>query len=254
MKTSVTLGLVSALALSTAAPALAQYAQPAPQPAYDGAYAPTDQYRRDLDRYQRDRADYQAQRMDYQSARRTYDRQRDDYERARASYDARYGYGAYARLYGPAPVWDEGRWSADRYGVDTSYVDSNCLDEKRSRTVAGGVIGALAGAALGSNVAARNARTEGAVLGAVVGGVAGGAVGRSTARCDARGYYFSYNDTIPYREGMYDRRYRSGRYSAGYYMRERCRLAQAPIDWGDRVDYRYVRVCPDADGRYRITG
>jgi hypothetical protein len=102
--------------------------------------------------------------------------------------------------------------------------------------------------------AARNARTEGAGPRRCRRRRAGGAVGRSTAKCDARGYYFSYADTIPYREGMYDRRYRSGRYSSGYYMGQRCRLAPAPIDWGDRVDYRYVRVCPDADGRYRITG
>ena len=27
----------------------------------------------------------------------------------------------------------------------------------------------------------------------------------------------------------------------------------APVD-SDGRDYRYVRVCPDADGRYRITG
>jgi hypothetical protein len=250
MKTSVTLGLVGALALTSAVPAFAQYAQPA----YDGPYAPTEQYRRDLDRYRQDRAEYRSQRLDYRAARRAYERQRDDYERARASYDARYGYGAYARLNGPAPAWDEGRWGADRYGVDASYVDSNCLDEKRSRTVAGGLIGALAGAALGSNVAAGDVRTEGAVLGAVVGGAVGAGVGRSTAKCDARGYYFSYADTIPYREGRYDRRSRNSRYAASYYARERCRLAEAPIDWGDRVDYRYVRVCPDAEGRYRITG
>ena len=247
------IGLVSALALTTAAPAFAQYG---PAPGYDGRYAPTDQYREDYQRYQRDRSDYQAQRLDYQAARRTYDRQRDDYERARAAYDARYGYGAYARVYGPAPIWDDARW-ADRYGRDAAYTeryDSNCRDNRRSNTVAGGLIGALAGAALGSNVAARNARPEGAVLGAVVGGAVGAGIGRSTARCDANGYYYSYDETIPYREGAYDRRYRSGRYGYRDYSRMRCRLAEAPIDWGDRVEYRYVRVCPDAEGRYRVTG
>lgn len=249
MKTAITLGLAGALALSGAAPALAQYASPS----YDGRYAPTEQYRQDLDRYQRDRADYRAQRLDYQAARRTYDRQRDDYERARASYDARYGYGAYARVYGPAPIWDEARWAsaypADRYAADAAYVDSNCRDNRRSNTVAGGLIGALAGAALGSNVAARNARTEGTVLGALVGGAAGAAVGRTTARCDTSGYYYSYNETIPYREAVYDRRSRN---DYRRYSRMGCRLAEAPIDWGDRVEYRYVRVCPDAEGRYRV--
>ena len=46
---------------------------------------------------------------------------------------------------------------------------------------------------------------------------------------------------------------RSGRYDDGYYTRMRCRLAPAAVDaYGN--DVRYVRVCPDADGRYRITG
>jgi len=252
MRTPITLGLVSALALATAAPAFAQYSDPA----NDGRYAPTDQYQRDMRRYENDRADYQAQRLDYQSARRTYERQRDDYERARAGYDRRYGYGAYARTYGPAPAWDDTRW-ANRYGSDASYTEP-CREERRSNSVAGGVIGALAGAALGSNVAARNARTEGAVLGAVIGGAVGVGIGQASAhasaKCDARGYYFNYDETVPYRESSYDRRRRSGQYDYRYYARERCRLAPAPIDWGDRTDYRYVRVCPDADGRYRITG
>jgi len=269
MKTPITLGLVSALALAGGAPAFAQYAPDPyanPAPAYQGPYAPTDQYQRDMRRYENDRADYQAQRLDYQSARRTYERQRDDYERARAAYDVRYGYGAYARIYGPAPAWDEARWAnapsvdpyrAGAYGRDASYSDP-CRDQKRSSGVAGGLIGALAGAALGSNVAARNARTEGAVLGAVVGGAVGVGVGRASAqasaKCDARGYYFNYDETVPYRESRYDRRGRSGQYDYRYYARERCRLAPAPVDWGDRTEYRYVRVCPDPDGRYRVTG
>ena len=31
------------------------------------------------------------------------------------------------------------------------------------------------------------------------------------------------------------------------------RLAVAPTEYGGRTDYRYVRVCPDRRGRYRIT-
>src|SRR5678816_1551361 len=89
-------------------------------------------------------------------------------------------------------------------------------------------------------------------LGAVVGGGVGAAVGHANDkyRCDSYGPYYSYNDTIPYREA---RTYRSGRYDYAYYNRQRCRLAAAPIDqYGE--DYRYVRVCPDRQGRYRITG
>lgn len=252
MKTRLTLGVVGTLAIAVAAPAFAQYDSP-----YAGSpYRPTEQYQRDLQRYDADRRDYQAKRADYSVARRDFDRRLADYNRARADYDARYGYGAYARVYGPAPMWDDARWAGE-YGRDTAYVEpmiDPCRSRERSNAVAGGVIGALAGAALGSNVAARGVRTEGAVLGAVVGGAIGAGVGSASARCDAGGYYYSYRDTIPYREGFYDRRGRSGRYDYRYYSRVGCRLATAPVDWGDRTDYRYVRVCPDASGRYRITG
>jgi hypothetical protein len=277
MKTPLTLGLAGALALTGAVPALAQnpgsssYQYGGGQydnsqygtSQYDNSqsaagtpYQPTEQYQRDLQRYDRDRADYQARRMDYAQAKRDYDRQRSDYEAARARYDARWGYGAYARRYGPPPVWDEARW-AGSYGSDAAYTGSvdACRDRQSGNTVAGGLIGALAGAALGSNVAAHNARTEGAVLGAVVGGAVGAGIGHaSTPKCDPRGYYFSYSDTIPYRESVYDMRRRSGRHDYSYYVRERCRLAPAPVDWGDHTEYRYVRVCPDAEGRYRLTG
>ena len=49
---------------------------------------------------------------------------------------------------------------------------------------------------------ARFVRTEGAVLGGVVGAGIGGAVGNANDkyRCDSRGPYYSYGDTIAYRE------------------------------------------------------
>lgn len=287
---SLKIALAATAALSMAAPAFAQY-------------RPTDAYQRDLRDYAQDRADYAARQAEYQRAREDYEDRRERYERDRARYDARYGYGAYARIYGPAPAWDDGYWndryrdvswssrdeyerrlaqyerdratydrrhgygayerrygpppvwSATDYGVDTAYTGSYadpCRSQRTTNSVAGGLIGALAGAALGSNVAAGNARTEGAVLGALVGGAAGVAIGRSTAKCDDRGYYYSYDQTIPYRESSYDRARRSGRYDYSYYTRQRCRLAPAPIDDGE--EYRYVRVCPDSQGRYRITG
>lgn len=257
MNVALKVAMVSVLALSTAAPALAQY-----------PYQPTPQYREDLQRYQQDREAYAARREGYEAAREEYQRRLDAYNRARADYDARYGYGAYARYYGPAPVWDEGRWAyntpttpyyapttpyyapaAPYYGANTAYT-APPIPCDNDTTVTAGVIGAIAGAVLGSNVAARNARTEGAVLGGVVGAGVGAAVGHAHDRykCDQRGPYFSYNETIPYRESY---RNRTDRYS--YYQQMGCRLATAPVDsYGQ--DYRYVRVCPDRDGRYRIVG
>jgi len=316
MKTPLKIAMASALALSTAAPAMAQY------------YQPTQQYQRDYQNYQSARTNYEISRADYQAARSEYERRRADWERARTDYDARYGYGAYARRYGAAPVWDTARWGAydaGTYGSNASYSSSDyemarrdherrLADYERARanydrrngygsyerrygpapawdearyggsayrsntypstaysagtygantayntqgttvrcnnnsTVTAGVIGAIAGALLGSNVAARNARTEGAVLGAVVGGVGGAAVGRANDKykCDTQGPYFSREDTVPYREAA-----RSERFD--YYTGRRCRLAPAPVDTAGQ-DYRYVRVCPDDQGRYRITG
>jgi hypothetical protein len=273
--------MASALALATALPAFAQpapqytpnqydretqYQQPAPQyqqtqPSQDAQ----DQYRSDRreyearkDAYDARRGDYEASRADYQAARNEYDRRHRAWERARANYDRRYGYGAYTRIYGPAPIWDEARYGrydaydAARYGRPTTYnAPVTCRNDHSART-AGTILGALAGAALGSNVAASGHRTGGAVLGGVVGAGIGNAVGSAhdKYRCDDRGPYYSYSDTIAYRE---DREFRSGRYDYAYYNRMRCRLAPAPVDaYGE--DVRYVRVCPDTDGRYRITG
>jgi hypothetical protein len=272
MQTTLKVALASTLALATAAPAYAQYSGP-----YYGnynnnssPYRPTDQYQQDQQRYEEQRDAYEAQqnayqdrREDYRRAREEYDRRLMAYNRARADYDARYGYGAYARIYGPAPVWDETHWayyvqpatpyyapSAPYYGADTAYVAPAPAHCDNSTTVGAGVIGAIAGAVLGSNVAARNARTEGAVLGGLVGAGIGAAVGHAhdKYKCDQRGPYFTYNETIPYREGGY---YHSDRYSE--YQRMGCRLAPAPVN-SDASDYRYVRVCPDPDGRYRIVG
>ena len=236
------IALAATAALSVAAPAFAQYQQ-------------TEQYQRQYDNYRADQAQYQDQQQDYARARSDYEARRDRYERDRARYDARYGYGAYSRVYGPAPTWDPRYYdnSAGAYGRDASYIDP-CRSSKSNGKVAGGLIGALAGAALGSNVAANGRGTEGAVLGAVVGGAVGASIGNAAAkaRCDEAGYYYNYADTIPYRESRRDRYARSGEYDYRYYSRQRCRLAPAPVDrYGD---VRYVRVCPDGEGRYRITG
>lgn len=262
MKNVLNIGMASALALATAMPAFAQQ------------YRPTDQYVREQRAYEEQRAQYEDQRdqyearrhddrqarRNYREARRDYERRLAEWNRAQSIYDRRYGYGSYARLYA-RPVWDQGYWTSNApppyagyYGRQASATTVPCNSRSGSgNTVAGSVIGALAGAVLGSQVASRGARTEGAVLGGVAGAVVGGAVGNSRDRdykCDSRGPYFSYDDTLPYREGR--NRFASS-YDYGYYERQRCRLAPAPVDAYGR-DIRYVRVCPDGDGRYRITG
>jgi hypothetical protein len=259
MKPIMKIGMVSALAVATALPVAAQQYRPTPeyerqQREYD---AQRSQYEGQRAQYEDTQSNYRQARRDYRAARRDYERRLAEWERARVIYDRRYGYGSYARLYA-RPVWDQSYWTsyepppyAGYYGRSASSTSVPCNNNNNS-TVAGGLIGALAGAVLGSNVAGRGDRTEGAVLGGIAGAVVGGAVGNANDRykCDSRGPYFSYDDTVPYREGR--RRYSSA-YDTSYYTRQRCRLAAAPVDAYGR-DVRYVRVCPDGEGRYRITG
>ena len=248
MNSILKIGTASALALATAAPAYAQYYRPTPE--YQRAQQ---DYRYQQEQYRDSREAYREARQDYREARRDYERRLASWERERARYDARYGRGAYERRYA-RPVWDEAYW-ADNRAPYAGYYGSNASTNVRcnnNSTITAGVLGALVGGVLGSNVAARNARTEGTVLGALVGGGLGAAVGRANDRykCDSRGPYFTYNDTVPYRES---RSWRYGAYDTNYYARQRCRLAPAPVD-SRGEDYRYVRVCPDDQGRYRITG
>lgn len=279
------IALAATASLAIAAPALAQYqpdegGQPQEYQRYSGQtdqdsqYRPTpqyqqqqEQYRQEQERYQQQRRSYENTRSAYNDRRQGYDAARAEYERrlaaynrARADYDRRHGYGAYVRIYGPAPVWDETHWayyvptrpyyapSAPYYGANTAYT-APAVHCDNSGTVTAGAIGALAGAVLGSQLSAPGRHTENSVLGAVVGGGIGAAVGHAHDRykCDQRGPYFTYQETVPYREGAY----RSPRYAE--YERMGCRLASAPVDSYGR-DYRYVRVCPDPDGRYRIVG
>ena len=242
------IGLSAILALSASATAFAQSDDPDYQRRLDDYRARSQNYQDRSDAYRGRVDDYQARRDAYEQQQGDYQRQRDDYEAARRDYDARYGPGAYDRYQrdhggpvGPPPP-----------PVNDFAAADACRDRANNRTVAGGLLGALAGAAIGSNVAARNARPEGAVLGAVVGGAVGAGVGRSTATCDNDGYYFRYAETYAYREPSWQRG-RSGRYDYAYYRDRNCRLAIAPANWAGRVDDRYVRVCPDGRGRYRIT-
>ena len=257
MKSALKTALASALAIAAAAPAAAQ---PYGAPAYGTPYRPTDQYQQQQRQWDAQQQDYRNQSADYRAARADYERRYADWESRRAAYDARYGYGAYVRIYGPAPVWDDGRWayappppadygapSAGYYGADTAYVAP--IHCSNNAAVTAGIIGALAGGVLGSNIAGHGDKTGGTVLGALVGGGAGAAMGHASDKykCDRQGAYWSYNDTLPYRvdSGMVaDDRYAD-------YRRRGCRLAPAPVN---DSDVRYVRVCPDGDGRYRVTG
>jgi hypothetical protein len=188
---------------------------------------------------------------DYLSQRAQYDRDRADYERARADYDRRYGSGAYDRRY-PDYSRRYGAPYAGSYGSDVSY-NAPCRTDARKNATAGGVIGALVGAVAGSNLAARNAKPEGTVLGALVGAGVGASIGNASAkgRCDDRGQYWTYDDTVAYRESS---RYRASSGAAYDNYRQRCRLAPADTDYNGRVETRYVRVCPDSEGRYRVQG
>jgi hypothetical protein len=262
MKMLMTTGVATVLAMATAAPSFAQYYQPTPdsqqqyqqyQDQRSDYEARRQQYENSRQNYESSRQTYENSRGNYQVARSDYERRLADWERARAAYDARWGYGAYARRY-PRPVWDQAYGVAPApyagaYGYNAS---ANVRCDTTGSTVGAGALGAIAGAILGSQVSGHGARTEGSVLGAVVGGGIGAAIGNANAKykCDNRGPYFTYNETRPYRES---RAWRYGSNDYSYYQRMRCRLAPAPVDEYGR-DYRYVRVCPDESGRYRITG
>jgi hypothetical protein len=246
--TTLKISLTAALLLGTAATASAQsYVRPQDQAAYD---AQVQQYQSQQQDYQNRQDAYHDRLNQYEARKDAYADERDRYAAERAAYDARWGVGAWDRVYGPRYGYAYERGPA----FYSSYRSSPCERRASGNAVAGGVIGALAGAAIGSNIAGRGDRTEGAVLGAIAGGAVGSAVGSSTARCDVRGYYFTYDQTIPYREATYYEGRPSGRYDFGYYRRMQCRLAAAPAYDGGDLEYRYVRVCPDRQGRFRITG
>ncbi len=263
------IALAAVLMAGTAIPltASAQSYRGAPAPAQAQTY---EQWLDQQDDYARDRREYDAARAEwerkdrdyqnrlarYQDRRQDYEMRRAQWERDRAEYDRRNGYGAYVRRYGEWRYDPDGRYVDNRGGRDdyAQWRDERCERRETRSQVVGGLIGALAGAAIGNNVAASNAQTEGSVLGALVGAGVGAKIGEKVADCDEDGYYYTYAQTYEYREPRYNRGQRSGRYDRNWYINNRCRLAVAPTEWGGRTDYRYVRVCPDRRGRYRITG
>ena len=244
MKRLVTALLAGAMLASTTIPAVAQ----------DNYRDRQNDYADRQDQYQADQATYDAQMRDYNAAREQYDRDR-------AAYDRRYGEGAYIRAYGdfnrPYPARGQADVGASAQippppGPGREACAEARADAKSSR-VGGTILGAIIGGALGSNIAASGHRNDGTLLGAAVGGAIGNKAGGNTkagayaAACDHDGSYYTYDQTYPYREGR--NWVPRGERPTRYYIDNRCRLAPAQTDTGE---YRYVRVCPDRDGRYRL--
>lgn len=173
--------------------------------------------------------------------------------------------------------------AAGTYDNRGGYYYDPCRRDTTTRSTTGGIIGALAGAAIGSNLAAHHGgRTGGAALGGLAGAALGANIGKSTAACQSngqqrQGYYD--NSQRYYGSNSYDSGYYAGD-GGGYYDRSRyddraddrysysdrypvaadqradangCTLAESPIHMPDgRIQKRFVRVCPDANGRYQV--
>lgn len=184
-----------------------------------------------------DQSTYQQQQEAYQQRLRDYNEQRAKYDWQRAHPGRNYDNRGYDQ---------QGQYA--RRDIAPCRARSN-----NNNAAAGGLFGALAGAAIGSSLAGRGSHTEGAVLGAFAGGAIGASVGSSSARCDDDGYYYSYNQTVQYREPSDYRGQSSGRYDYDHYQRGGCRLVVAPVQYNGEEQTRYARVCPDHAGRYRLT-
>ena len=261
----VTSSLAGILALSATA-ALAQYnnSYPSAQDNYTQEQrdyqASQEAYRNRVQNYQgrvedyRDRQDdYQAQRGAYEDQKAAADAQMDAYLRARDAYDARWGRGAYDRNRPAGYIPRPADFTPPAVAAVTAppYRDT-CRERGNANAAARGYIDSMAAGAIGVNAGNRSAR-EGEILGAPVDARSENRLNRAVASCDGVGYYYSFDQTFPYRETAYDRNRRSGRFTYARYNGMRCRLAIAPTAWGGVTDYRYVRVCPDRAGRYRIT-
>lgn len=188
---------------------------------------------------------------------------------------------ASAQSYGTTPYGSSGyRGAYDNQG----YYYDPCQRSTTNRTTGGGLAGAGIGAAIGSGIAARGARTEGAVLGGLLGAVVGANVGKSSAACAPGrsvappppppppsayngGYQEPYYSQGLY-QGGYDNAGRDGYYERSYERHDSyrvdnrtgsqadvngCTLAESPIYLPDgRTQKRFVRVCPDASGKYQV--
>jgi hypothetical protein len=169
--------------------------------------------------------------------------------------------------------------SGGAYDNNGYYYDP-CRRSTTQRGTGGGLAGAGIGALIGSGVASKGVRTEGAVLGGLVGAIAGSAIGKNSAACSPgrappppppvynQGAYSQPYDNRG--QGYDDPTYSDSRYGdRGDYSYESersytvtqggradangCTLAESPIYLPDgRTQKRFVRVCPDASGRYQV--
>jgi hypothetical protein len=185
---------------------------------------------------------------------------------------------ASAQAYGSTPYGSSSYGGA--YSSQGSYYDP-CQRSTANRTTGGALVGGGIGMALGSGIAARGHRTDGSVLGGVLGAVVGSMAGRSSAACSPGQAPPPPPPPPPSAyNGSYDQGYRSSSYEdarrdadrdsyedrsyerrEGYRVTERtgqadingCTLAESPIYLPDgRVQKRFVRVCPDANGKYQV--
>jgi hypothetical protein len=154
------------------------------------------------------------------------------------------------------------------------YGYNPCQREAGNRGVIGALVGGGIGATVGSQLAANHHRTDGSVLGGVLGALVGAGVGHSTAACDhayapppppppappAQAYdgYDDYGPAYP-QQGRWDGAWAYGRGGERYPIAhaaagpDGCTLAESPVYLPDgRVEKRFVRVCLDERGRYRV--
>ena len=109
------------------------------------------------------------------------------------------------------------RGGYDRAGYEQSRADwlGECRrNHGNGSTVGGAVIGGLVGGVIGNRVAGRGNRTVGTIAGAAVGAVAGGAIGSAADRRNARDYCESYLDNYSGQQGGYG--YAQPGYGYGY--------------------------------------
>ncbi len=188
--------------------------------------------------------------------------------------------GAFAPTFASAQAYGQPSYRSGAYDNNGYYYDP-CRRSTTQRGTGGGLAGAGLGAAIGGSVSGNGAKTEGAVLGGLLGAVIGSNIGKNSAACTPTHRsppppptaYNSYDDRYdarPYDDRRYEdaRRdadrdaYRRDSYrrdSYSYRVDQRsadvngCTLAESPIYLPDgRVQKRFVRVCPDAQGRFQV--
>ncbi len=199
---------------------------------------------------------YQQREKAYEQALQDYKDSLAQYQRERDAYDRRYGSGAYDRKHAPPAAPPAPAVEAVKPSVIHPYQSPSCVRKfGPDANVASAITGAL------GNSPPQPSKTAGAVLGAIIDGTLGanlaagsGSAERYAPECDGDGYYYSTDQTFPYREEPAPRRGRNGLNDERFYAQEHCRLAVAALPGrGGAIDYRYARVCPDRHNRLRFT-